>query len=77
MGEAAKQFRKVNGYLHLPALRAALTTRREALRHRHEFKSPLRDVRIGWTLLGRYEPAPGVVVAATPLGACWPMNPNR
>ena len=24
MGEAAKQFRRVNGYLHLPALRAAL-----------------------------------------------------
>ena len=24
MGEAAKQFRKVNGHLHLPALRAAL-----------------------------------------------------
>jgi putative transposase len=26
MGEAAKQFRRVNGYLHLPALRAALDT---------------------------------------------------
>jgi hypothetical protein len=24
MGEATKQFRRVNGYLHLPALRAAL-----------------------------------------------------
>jgi putative transposase len=24
MGEAATQFRRVNGYLHLPALRAAL-----------------------------------------------------
>ncbi len=24
MGEAAKQFRRVNGHLHLPALRAAL-----------------------------------------------------
>lgn len=24
MGEAAKQFRRVNGYLHLPALRVAL-----------------------------------------------------
>ena len=24
MGKAAKQFRRVNGYLHLPALRAAL-----------------------------------------------------
>jgi putative transposase len=24
MGEAANQFRRVNGYLHLPALRAAL-----------------------------------------------------
>ena len=24
MGEAARQFRRVNGYLHLPALRAAL-----------------------------------------------------
>jgi putative transposase len=24
MGEAAKQFRRVNGYLHLPALRSAL-----------------------------------------------------
>ena len=24
MGEAAKQFRKVNGFLHLPALRTAL-----------------------------------------------------
>jgi putative transposase len=24
MGEAAKQFRRVNGFLHLPALRAAL-----------------------------------------------------
>jgi hypothetical protein len=24
MGEAAKQFRRINGYLHLPALRAAL-----------------------------------------------------
>jgi putative transposase len=24
MGEAAKQFRRVNGYRHLPALRAAL-----------------------------------------------------
>jgi putative transposase len=24
MAEAAKQFRKVNGFLHLPALRAAL-----------------------------------------------------
>ena len=24
MGEAAKQFRRVNGYLHLPALRTAL-----------------------------------------------------
>ena len=24
MGEVAKQFRRVNGYLHLPALRAAL-----------------------------------------------------
>jgi hypothetical protein len=24
MGEAAKQFRRVNGYLHLPALRGAL-----------------------------------------------------
>ncbi len=24
MGEARKQFRRVNGYLHLPALRAAL-----------------------------------------------------
>lgn len=24
MGEAKKQFRRVNGYLHLPALRAAL-----------------------------------------------------
>jgi putative transposase len=26
MGEAGKQFRRVNGYLHLPALRAALDT---------------------------------------------------
>jgi hypothetical protein len=26
MGEAAKQFRRVNGHLHLPALRAALDT---------------------------------------------------
>jgi putative transposase len=24
MGQAAKQFRRVNGYLHLPALRSAL-----------------------------------------------------
>ena len=24
MGEAAKQFRRVNGFLHLPAVRAAL-----------------------------------------------------
>jgi len=24
MGEVAKQFRRVNGYLHLPALRVAL-----------------------------------------------------
>jgi hypothetical protein len=24
MGEAAKQFRRVNGYLHLPALRVTL-----------------------------------------------------
>ena len=26
MTEAARQFRRVNGYLHLPALRAALNT---------------------------------------------------
>jgi putative transposase len=26
VGEAAKQFRRVNGHLHLPALRAALDT---------------------------------------------------
>src|SRR6266508_1065989 len=28
MGEAAKQFRRVNGYLHLPALRVALEDRK-------------------------------------------------
>ena len=38
MGEAAKQFRRVNGHLHLPALRAALDT--EAARRRGEGVTP-------------------------------------
>ena len=35
MVEAGKQFRRVNGYLHLPALRAALEAEVGSNRHRH------------------------------------------
>jgi putative transposase len=35
MGEAAKQFRRVNGFLHLPALRAASKLTRRELSHRN------------------------------------------
>ena len=34
MGEARRQFRRVNGYLHLPALRAALTRQSLPMSHR-------------------------------------------
>ena len=33
MGEAAKQFRRVNGFLHLPALRTALQAHATQLSH--------------------------------------------
>jgi hypothetical protein len=33
MGEARRQFRRVNGYLHLPALRAALDQTITAVTH--------------------------------------------
>jgi hypothetical protein len=56
MVEAAKQFRRVNGYLHLPALRAALqaevaaTVKREA------------GLRVGRFLAGTGDQAPALAL---------------